>query len=123
ETKGAKRSIRLEVSGGFHSILMHEASIRLAKELTQVKISEAKIPVISNVDARPTNLADEIREKLAKQVESSVLWEDSVRFMIKEGVSKFFEIGPGKILKGLIRKIDPNVEVITIEKIEDLDNL
>jgi len=123
EEKGAKRAIPLEVSGGFHSILMHDAGLRLEKELEKIKITPAKIPVVSNVDAKPTVLVQEIKNKLQRQVESSVLWEDSVNFMIKEGVNKFFEIGPGKVLKGLIKKIDPSVEVVNIEKIEDLKNI
>lgn len=117
---GAKSVMVLEVSGAFHSSLMKEASLKLAKELDRIEINTPRISVVSNVTAKPVNSALEIKDNLIKQVSSSVLWEDSMRFMLAEGITKFFEFGPGKILKGLLRRIEPKSEVINIEKKEDI---
>lgn len=118
--KGAKMVITLEVSAAFHSALMKEASLKLAKEIDRIKINKPDMTVISNVSAKPYNSASEIKENLIKQVTSSVLWEDSMRFILSQGITKFFEFGPGKVLKGLMRRIEPNAEVINIERKEDI---
>jgi [acyl-carrier-protein] S-malonyltransferase len=77
---------------------------------------------ISNVTAAGANSADEIKNNLIKQVSASVLWEGSMRFILSQGVTKFFEFGPGKVLKGLMRRIDSNAQVVTVEKKEDILN-
>jgi [acyl-carrier-protein] S-malonyltransferase len=77
--------------------------------------------VISNYTALPQDKAPQIRENLVKQVCSSVKWEDSIRFMLSKGVTQFYEFGPGKVLKGLMRKIDPAAQVVNIEKREDIE--
>lgn len=123
ESKGAKRAVYLEVSGAFHSSIMKEASLLLAEELSKIKIGKPKVPVVSNVTAKPVSSAPEIKENLIKQIASSVLWEDSMRFMLSQGVNKLFEFGPGKVLKGLMRRIDNNIPVVSIEKKEDILNL
>jgi len=94
----------LAVSGAFHTNLMKPADKRLADALADVEIEAPRIPVISNVDAASHN-ADEIRELLVRQVISPVLWEDSVRSMLDSGVEEFYEIGPGKVLRGLLKRI------------------
>ncbi|PIQ88569.1 MAG: [acyl-carrier-protein] S-malonyltransferase [Candidatus Omnitrophica bacterium CG11_big_fil_rev_8_21_14_0_20_42_13] len=120
--EGAKRLIELEVSGAFHSRLMEEARLRLAEELKDIHFKlPSTISVVSNVTARPFSSTDEIRNNLALQVRSSVLWEDSMRYMLSFGVKSFFEIGPGKVLKGLARKIDSGLQVVSIEKMEDIN--
>jgi [acyl-carrier-protein] S-malonyltransferase len=116
----AKMAVLLEVSGAFHSSLMRGASARLAAEINKVKIKPPKIPVVSNVTARPVSSAQEIRDNLIQQVSSSVLWEDSMRFILSKGVKNFLEFGPGKVLKGLMRRIEPAAEVRNIEKKEDV---
>ena len=121
--KGAKRVIDLEVSGAFHSSLMKEAAEELNQQLKDYNIQDAAIPVISNVTARPQEKSPEIRENMVKQIHSPVLWEDSVRYIAAGGVKTFYEIGPGNILKGLIRKIDSSLAVINIGKAEDLANI
>ena len=121
--KGAKRVVLLEVSGAFHSSLMKEASLKLAKELDKIKMNEPRIPVVSNVNAKPVMSASEIKENLVKQVYSSVLWEDSMKFILSKGIMDFIEFGPGKVLKGLMRRIDENARVINIEKKEDILSL
>jgi [acyl-carrier-protein] S-malonyltransferase len=120
EEQGAKRVILLEVSGAFHSCLMKGVSLKLAKELEKIKIQPPQVPVVSNVNARPVTEPEEIRENLIKQVARSVRWEDSMRFMLAQGITKFFEFGPGKVLKGLMHRISEEAEVINIEKKEDI---
>jgi [acyl-carrier-protein] S-malonyltransferase len=117
---GAKRVINLEVSGGFHSSLMQPAAVKLAEVLNNITIRQPRAFVVSNVTALPESRPDEIKENLIRQITCSVFWEKSVRLMINQGVVKFFEIGPGRVLKGLMRKIDPNTEVVNIEKKEDI---
>ena len=118
--RGAKMAMLLEVSGAFHSSFMKEAGLKLAKELEKIKISTPKHHIVSNVTAKPVNSADEIKDNLIKQVSSSVLWEDSMKLLLSKGVSNFIEFGPGKVLKGLMRRIDANAQVINIEKKEDV---
>ena len=118
--KGAKLAVILEVSGAFHSSFMQEASRKLARELEKVKISTPKIPVVSNVTGQLVFTPDEIKENLIRQVSGSVLWEDSMRLILGKGVASFLEFGPGKVLKGLMRRIDSNAQVANIEKKEDL---
>lgn len=100
------RPIPLSVAGAFHTEIMQPAVSELAEVLASVEISSPRIPVVSNVDAAVHSDPDEIRSLLVEQVQNPVLWEKSVRFMLAEGVEQFFEIGPGKVLKGLMRRID-----------------
>ncbi|MCX7927519.1 MAG: ACP S-malonyltransferase [Candidatus Omnitrophica bacterium] len=120
---GAKKVVYLEVSGGFHSSLMRNAALKLQKVLEQTPLEDAKVPIISNVTASPQQSADEIRSNLIKQVYSSVRWEESMRFLLAEGINTFIEFGPGRVLKGLMRKIDPNAEVISLDKAEQITQL
>lgn len=108
---GVKKIIPLQVSAPFHCPLMQSAADKLAKVLDNIQIKDASSPVVANVLAQPVTSGDELRRLLVKQVTSPVLWEDSVRRMVADGVSRFVEVGPGKVLTGLIKKIDPNVEV------------
>ncbi len=117
---GAKKVIPLEVSGGFHSSLMFEAANKLEAALSGIAMKDAKVPVISNYTAKPQDKSEIIRQNLVKQICSSVRWEESVRFILAQGVNKFFEIGPGKVLRGLMRKIEPTAVVVNIEKAEDI---
>ncbi len=123
QEQGAKRVILLEVSGAFHSSLMKLVSLRLKEELDKIKVNTPKFSVISNVTAKPVAGAAEIKANLIKQVAASVLWDESMRFILAQGVSKFFEFGPGKVLKGLMRRINENAEVMNIEKRDDLSKL
>lgn len=118
--RGAKMAIMLEVSGAFHSSFMQGATEKLARELDKVKLSSPRIPVVSNVTGKPVSSAQEIKDNLIKQVASSVLWEDSMRFILSKGVVNFIEFGPGKVLKGLMRRIDPGALVKNVEKKEDV---
>jgi [acyl-carrier-protein] S-malonyltransferase len=111
---GAKRVIPLEVSGPFHSSLMKPASTELRAVLDGLDMKDAAIPVIANVSADVMSSAVEIKEKLIEQLYSPVLWEDSVQKMIDLGVDTFIEVGPGKVLSGLIKKIDRSVKVYSV---------
>jgi len=120
---GAKRAIPLEVSGPFHSSLMRPAADRLAAVLEKVALTDAAVPVVANVTAQPVTAASDIERLLAEQVYSPVLWEDSVRWLIGEGVDTFYEIGSGSVLAGLIKKIDKSVRVISVNSLASVQEL
>jgi [acyl-carrier-protein] S-malonyltransferase len=111
---GAKRVLPLEVSGPFHSTLMQPAANQLREVLDGLGMKNAIIPVIANVTAEPISSSLEIKDKLIEQLYSPVLWEDSVEKMISLGVDTFIEIGPGKVLSGLIKKIDKTVKTYSV---------
>ncbi|MCA9116363.1 MAG: ACP S-malonyltransferase [Planctomycetaceae bacterium] len=108
------RAVPLAVAGAFHTGLMRPADEKLAAALADVTIREPQIPIVSNVDARVHTDPDEIREILVRQVVSPVLWEASVRSMLEAGIRTFYEIGPGKVLKGLLKRIDRKAECTTV---------
>lgn len=119
---GAKRAIPLNVSGPFHSILMEPAAAKLAETLSSIEIKQAITPVISNVTAQPVTQPEEIKEKLIEQLISPVRWEESVRTLLELGVDTFIEIGPGKVLSGLIKKIDRSVSIYSVNDKASLEN-
>lgn len=119
---GAKRAMDLEVSGGFHSRLMFEASGELNKALEESPMLLPAFPIVSNYTAGLEKRTPEIKQNLVYQLYSSVKWEESMRFILKAGVVKFIEFGPGKVLKGLMRKIEPAAQVVNIEKKDDIMN-
>jgi len=121
--KKAKLAIILDVSGPFHSSFMKEASLLLQRELANITILPPNIPMISNVSAVYENEPLEIKKNLAAQVDHSVRWEDSMKLLIKDGFKNFFEIGPGKVLKGLMRRIDSSVSVTNIETMADIEEV
>lgn len=118
---GAKRAIPLEVSGPFHSSLMKPASARLEAKLSEATFRDGTTPVIANVTARPVHEASEVPSLLVRQVYSPVLWEDSVAWLIEQGVDTFVEIGPGSVLTGLIKKIDKSVRLFNVNSLESLE--
>ncbi len=120
---GAKSVIPLDVSGAFHSALMQPAAEKFAAEAKKVTVHASKFPVISNVDGQPEATPEDIRRNLARQITSSVQWVDSIKYMAAQGISDFIEIGPGKVLKGLIRRIDSSLKVYNIEIPEDIEKL
>lgn len=115
---GAKRVIPLEVSGPFHSSLMKPAAQQLAGVLADVAMQAPQVPVVANVTARPETSPERIRELLVEQVYSPVLWEDTVAWLIEQGVDTFVEIGSGTVLAGLIKKVDRNVKVISVNSLQ-----
>lgn len=111
---GAKRVLPLEVSGPFHSELMKPAAEKLASVLDEMNIQDAKVPVIANVTAEAMIQADDIKAKLIQQLYSPVQWENSVQKMIELGVTTFIEIGPGKVLSGLVKKVSRSVTTYAV---------
>lgn len=118
--KGAKRVIPLVVSGPFHSSLMKPAASKLEDALSSIAITDAVIPVIANVDASEMTNAADIPVKLVEQLYSPVRWEQSVEKMIDLGVDTFIEVGPGKVLSGLIKKVNRKVTTIPVYDNETL---
>jgi [acyl-carrier-protein] S-malonyltransferase len=112
---GAKKIVPLAVSAPFHCPLMQPAADKLKVELDKFDIKDAQIPVVANVTANYVSKGTEIKELLIKQITSPVLWEDSVKKMVNDGITHFVEVGPGKVLCGLIKKIAPEVEAKTFE--------
>jgi len=117
----AKRVIPLEVSGPFHSSLMRPAAEQLDEVLQKIELRDASIEVVANVTAEAVTSAERIRGLLVEQVYSPVLWEDSIRYLLQQGVDTFVEIGSGTVLAGLIKKIDRGVRVISINQASSLD--
>ncbi len=109
QAAGAMKVVPLAVAGAFHTPLMQPAVERLAAALEGVAMHRPRIPVISNVDAQPHEDPEEIRQLLIRQVVEPVRWEESMRYLIAEGFSQFYEVGPGRVLRGLLRRIDRNV--------------
>lgn len=113
ELAGGKTAV-LTVAGAFHTDIMRPADERLAEALAETTISTPRIPVYSNVDAQPHADPEKIRKALVRQVLSPVLWEDCVRGLLAAGADRMFEIGPGKVLKGLLKRIDRKIECASV---------
>jgi len=121
--KGAKKVIPLKVSIPSHCLLMKDASKKFEEFLKNFKFNDSSIPVISNVDASAKEKASEIIDALIKQLYSPVRWQDCVKHMSSRGVDIFVEIGPGKVLSGLIRRIEPSVKILNVEHINDAEKI
>jgi [acyl-carrier-protein] S-malonyltransferase len=118
---GAKRAVMLPVSGAFHSPLMEEPAARLRALIAQTPFADARVPVVTNADGKPHTSAAELKENLDRQMTSSVLWTDSVRTIASAGVEGIVEVGPGRVLTGLIKRIDPAVATANVGSYADLD--
>jgi len=112
---GAKRAVILAVSAPFHSPLMMPAQEKLEKNLRDTQFSKLQVPLVTNVDADTIETGDEAREALIRQVTMPVRWEASVRLLIDEGVNTFVEVGPGRVLTGLLRQIERSVAALNVE--------
>lgn len=117
---GARRAIALQVSAPFHCALMKPAEFRLAPELRAAASTDPRVPVIANVDAEAKRSASASIEALIQQVASPVRWEDVVRRLASEGVTRYVEVGPGKVLSGLVKKIAPDATILNVEGPNDL---
>lgn len=115
-----KRAVLLPVSAPFHSPLMKGAGERLARELEGISIEDLKVPVVTNVEAEINTLKERVKNLLVAQVSSPVRWEESMKRMVFEGIERVLEIGPGKVLSGLMRRIDSRIETGNIEDIQSL---
>ena len=121
--KGAKRAILLPVSGAFHSKLMESAAQEFEKSIDIQKISDAKFPVITNVDAQPTVFATDFAKKMSAQIYSPVQWVKTLYYLKENGVNNFIEIGPSRILSGMVRKTLNDVKVSAITCISDMEKI
>lgn len=118
--KGAKRVVPLVVSGAFHSPLMGYAKQGLAETLAQVRIESAKVPVYSNVTAGPVTQPEQIHNYLLEQLINPVRWTESIQHMIADGATAFYEVGPGTVLKGLLKRIDRDADCVSVNSVESL---
>jgi len=120
---GAKRAVMLPVSAPFHCELMMPAQVRLEKDLRAAKFHDLRFPLITNVEAEAVTTGEEAREALIKQVCLPVHWEDSIRQMVDLGVNTFIEVGPGRVLSGLLRQIDRSVRCFNVEDPASIESM
>ena len=118
-----KKAVLLPVSAPFHSSLMKPAGERLEKALEEISVSDLKIPVVTNVEAEANTSKDRVKELLVAQVSSPVRWEESMRKMVGKGIEQVVEIGPGKVLSGLMKRIDSRVETKNLEDLQTLKKI
>jgi [acyl-carrier-protein] S-malonyltransferase len=118
---GAKRAVKLPVAGAYHSRLMASAQPKVEAMLNSVEMSEPVMMVIANVSARHHTEPADIRARLIDQVVSSVRWEDSIRYLIEHGFTRFIELGPGAVLSGFVKRIDKNVQTYTVADVPSLE--
>ena len=121
--KKSIKNIKLPVSAPFHCKLMSSATEIMKKEISNTEFKNPNNVIISNVTAKETNNLNQIKNLLIDQIESPVRWRESIVYMINKEVRKFIEIGPGKVLSGLIKRIDKSVNLISVNEIEDLKNI
>jgi [acyl-carrier-protein] S-malonyltransferase len=118
-----KKAVLLPVSAPFHSPLMKPAAERLEKALEEISVNDMKIPVVTNVEAEANTSKDRVKELLIAQVSSPVRWEESMRKMIEKGIEQILEVGPGKVLSGLMKRIDSRVETKNVEDLKTLRSI
>ena len=123
EKFGAKAAVPLKVAGAFHSPLMAPAAEKLAEALRSVRFAGPNVPVIANVDGRPHGDSEQIKAKLLAQLTSPIRWEQSMRYLLAQGVARFLEMGPGKVLCGLMRRIDRKAHCTCVDSPEALEEL
>jgi [acyl-carrier-protein] S-malonyltransferase len=119
--KGAKRALPLPVAGAYHSTLMASAQPKLNAALKAVALKAPSVPVISNVTAQPHGAPSEIHQRLVEQVTSPVRWEDSMRYLLAQGFTRFIELGPGKALSGFMKRIDGNAQMLNVGDVGSLE--
>ena len=121
--KNKIKFVKLPVSAPFHCPLMEKATVDMKKIIEDTKFDDPIISIISNVSANPENKSENIKKLLIQQIEKPVRWRESVIKMIDLGVNRFIEIGPGKVLSGLIKRIDRNVKINQVNNLEDIKNI
>jgi [acyl-carrier-protein] S-malonyltransferase len=120
--QGARKVVPLNVSAAFHSSLMQPAAEGMAEAIERVEIRDPVVPVVGNCSGRPLSTADSIKQELIEQVSTAVQWRQSIQEMLGAGISIFVEIGPGRVLSGLIRQIDRSASLINISKLADIES-
>ena len=123
KAKGAKRAIPLAVSGAFHTPLMQSAVDGLSEILDNISLGEPVIPVVANTTAQPVANAEQVKEELLRQLCNGVQWQRSIEYMVNSGVSTFIEIGPGEVLRGLVRRINKEVKTVNIGNVDVIKNM
>jgi len=123
KSRGAYRAIPLQVSGAFHTLLMHSTVDGMAEILASLSFQPPQAPIIANTTAQPLTTAEPIKEELLRQLCNCVQWQRSIEYMINDGVSTFVEIGPGKVLTGLIKRINKDVKTLNIGDVKAIKNL
>ncbi|HZW83598.1 MAG TPA: ACP S-malonyltransferase [Candidatus Deferrimicrobium sp.] len=118
---GAKRTLPLQVSGPFHSSLMIPAGEQLGEKFTGIEINEPNIPLVANINGNYVKTRDDVVSSLIQQVSSSVRWEECIERLVNDGVNLFVEVGPGKVLTGLVKKIAPGVQLANVEDLVSLE--
>jgi len=121
KARGAKMTVKLNVSGPFHTALLKPAADKLADELKNVTISDMKIPVVTNVTAQEVESRQDVEPMLIKQVMSPVKWEDTVNYLVSKGVDTFIEVGPGKTLSGFVKRTVKGVKICNVEDLKSLE--
>ncbi len=121
KAKGARRAIPLPVAGAYHSPLMASAQPKLQAELAKAKISSPGVPVVSNVNAQPHATPDQISARLVEQVTSSVRWEESMRYLLAQGFTRFIELGPGTALSGFMKRINKEAQMFNVADVGSLE--
>jgi [acyl-carrier-protein] S-malonyltransferase len=121
--QNGKKAVLLPVSAPFHSPLMKLAGSRLEKAFEEISVKDLKVPVVTNVEAEINTSKDRVKQLLVDQVTSPVRWEESMRKMFKEGIEKVLEIGPGKVLTDLVKRIDPSIEARNLEDLQTLKRI
>ncbi len=122
KARGAKKAIKLSVGGAFHSILMEPARDSLMDFIESLNFSDPEIPLIGNVNAKPLENASQIKNELIEQLMSCVQWNDTIKYMSSNGLNDYIEFGPGKVLTGLIKRIDSNSSTMNIDSYESLNS-
>jgi len=123
QSRGALKALPLQVSGAFHSPLMRPAADGLSAAIARLSFKDPAVPIIANTSAAPLTNSTGIKEELINQLGNSVQWQRSIEFMIDKGVTTFIEIGPGKVLTGLTKRINKSVSTLNISNASELDNL
>ncbi|MFC1995525.1 ACP S-malonyltransferase, partial [Chloroflexota bacterium] len=123
KSRGAYRAIPLSVSGAFHTLLMQPAVDGIADAIAILPFTDSAIPIIANTTAQPLTSAELIKEELLKQLCNCIQWQSSVEYMVNNGVSTFVEIGPGKVLSGLIKRIEKNVKTLNIGDVNAIEGI
>ena len=123
KAKGAYRTIPLQVSGAFHTLLMQPAVDGMAEIIATLSFGDPVVPIIGNTTAQPLTTAEAVKEELLTQLCNCVQWQRSVEYMVNDGVSTFIELGPGKVLAGLIKRIDKGVKIVNIGDVEAVKNI
>jgi len=121
KAKGARRALPLAVAGAYHSPLMASAQSKLQAELAHANIRQSNVTVVSNVSAQPHSDAESIRSRLVEQVTNSVRWEESMRYLLAQGFTRFIELGPGSALSGFMKRIDKNAIMLNVADIASLE--